>query len=229
MNAVERLRGEALGGGIGRAVAAPREHHFEALFPLREQVFNHLGWVLQVGVERDHGVAIRNEKARRQRSLFAKVTAQVNQSHITTRRRLLLQQGEGVIGAAVVDADDFELVMGEARQHRIKSGEQRMQRLGFVEHRNDQRHAFLVGWRASIGGKFGHVVSVAVHRVIATIVPCAWPPICRRRRRAITELQRGSDRSPRQAILQIHRAISRSRPLRFATPRRGPEDRVRNA
>src|SRR5690606_28322014 len=70
---VVRLREVAAEPALLVSLAAHADHHVVALAPLRDELRNQLGWVLQITVDRNHRLARRMREPRRQRDVLAEV------------------------------------------------------------------------------------------------------------------------------------------------------------
>ncbi|MNN44351.1 hypothetical protein D3C81_1586370 [compost metagenome] len=124
---------------VGGSAAALGEHHVSTVLPLFDQPRDDADRILQVDVHRDHRIAAGVFQTGEQRGLLAEVAREVDQHHqiIDLRQRRSLLGGS--VGAAVVDEDNFDLDVAELQPAPNRLIKQ-VDRLFFVEHRDDQRN-----------------------------------------------------------------------------------------
>jgi len=159
VEAVEAARGEGLEPAVSGAVATPGQHHFVALAPFFQQTRNQLRRVLQVRVDGNDRVPARKVDARGQRRLLAVVAREVDDAHARIRLLRREQARQGVVAAAVVDADDLEL-LARRLQHRDQAAEETFDHLLFVVERADDRDHY-----ASLRMRTGQTLVVLRARV----------------------------------------------------------------
>ncbi len=128
--AVERPGGDPLERGVGGPVGAHPVDDVDALAARHgEHLADHLGWVLQVGVEGHDPLAPGAGQAGRDGRLVPGVGAQPDHAHLRPLASQPLQQHGGAVGGAVVDAEDLvgrappvrgrAQALDEQRQHRL--------------------------------------------------------------------------------------------------------------
>ncbi len=142
---VEQVRGEAARRGIGRAVAAQRDHHVVAIVPLRDEIAHEFRRVLQVGVDRDDGIAACVVEAGGQRDLLAEVARQRDDANPRIARGEGGKHRERRITAAVVD------------EHRLDVDAERGKRVGGARpERREARSLVVAGNHQREDGMLAH-------------------------------------------------------------------------
>ena len=134
--AVEQARGGALDGGLAVAHPARGIDHVVALAPARDHLRDQFRRVLQVGVDRHHGGAGGMIQAGGERHLLAEVARQVDDLDAGLARVPVQQALEGVVAAAVVDADDLPAASGLV-EDAADTFEEGVEVVGLVVHRRD--------------------------------------------------------------------------------------------
>ena len=148
--AIEESGGDALKPSLAPAGGAHRQHQFCATLPLRHQVQNDLGRVLQISVYHHHSFPAREIHPGGDGDLMPEITRQTEHTHACIFRLQCAHNLQGAIGAAVIDQKQF----GRAIQpvhHRARAPVKLGQRFGFVKngryyrvfwgaHYSDARH-----------------------------------------------------------------------------------------
>ena len=142
---VEGVRLQARRQALAGALAAHGIDHVIAFAPFGHHPGDHLGRMLEIGVDGNHRIAGGVGQARGQGRLLAEIAREDQQLDAGIGFVPDLQLGDAVILAAVVDADHLESFAG-LLEHRDQPGEETVDIEGFVVDGNDdgqQRMALL--------------------------------------------------------------------------------------
>lgn len=102
------MRRRLLGPGVAAAADAMTEHHFIALAPTLDHLQNDFGRILQIGIDRHHNLPVGDLQSRRQRRLFAEVTAQIDDAQPRVVPLTIQQPLKCGISAAVIDEHQLQ-------------------------------------------------------------------------------------------------------------------------
>jgi hypothetical protein len=131
---VEQVRGRPLRPGLAFARTPFAVDHVESAPPAGHQRRDHLRWVLQVGIDHDHGIAAGVLQPGGGGDLLAKIARQVDDRHVRLGAVKRLQQAQRRVAAAVIDVDRFP--GAQQVHHRRQPSMELRQDLGFVEYRD---------------------------------------------------------------------------------------------
>ncbi|VWD57543.1 hypothetical protein BCO19218_06881 [Burkholderia contaminans] len=147
MHAVVERGGHALHQRIAPAVGALRGDDLGAGEPAFDHCGDQRGWVLQVGVDQDHGGAGGFVDAGGERGFLAEATGEIDDAHARVAGGDVDQPAERVVAAAVVDADDLETDRLDRFEDRQRRGKERVDGFFLVVERHDERDQWLSGMR----------------------------------------------------------------------------------
>ena len=137
-DAVERRGGGLLQPAIAGAQAALRIDHVVAGAPGSDETRDHLGRVLQVGVDHDHRVALGMVEPGGGGDLLAEIARQVDDGDVAVGLLQQLDDAQRGVAAAVVDVDGFPW-RAQRRHHGSEAAVHRADDLGLIVDRYDYR------------------------------------------------------------------------------------------
>ena len=105
--AVEQVRGGALGGRLALPLRAAGVDDVVAGLPEADELWNQLGGILEVGIDHDHRVAARVVEGGRHRDLLAEVARQADQGDAGVPVVQDTDGSGGPVRAAVIGEDDL--------------------------------------------------------------------------------------------------------------------------
>ena len=111
MSAIEEPSRHALRDGVAGPIAADAEHHLIAFAPLGDHLDQDLRRVLHVDVHRHYGLAARMLETGGDRRFLAEVARQRDGPDTWIAEVRGCYRDDGLVGAAVVDEEDFPIVL----------------------------------------------------------------------------------------------------------------------